>query len=84
MFKIPEFFPNPCYLCLTDRPRCPGLCMAAQVLGAIGNLLAGVYLDQMSQWAWLGLYIPTQTLANGPFIMTTYSFIADNSTPRFI
>ena len=57
--------------------------MAAQVLGAVGNLFAGVYLDQMSKWVWLGLYIPTQTLANGPFVMTTYSFIADNSTPRF-
>ena len=56
--------------------------MAAQVLGAVGNLFAGVYLDQMSKWVWLGLYIPTQTLANGPFVMTTYSFIADNSTPR--
>ena len=66
----------------SDRLRCLALCMAAQVLGAIGNLLAGVYLDQMSQWVWLGLYIPTQTLASGPFVMTTFSFIADNSTPR--
>ena len=58
--------------------------MAAQVLGAIGNLLAGVYLDQVSRWAWLGLYILTQSIGNGPFVMTTYSFIADNSTPRSV
>ena len=38
----------------------------------------------MSQWVWLGLYIPTQTLAIGPFVMTSYSFMADNSSPRFI
>ena len=57
--------------------------MAAQVLGAVGNLFAGVYLEQISKWVWLGLYIPTQTLANGPFVMMTQSFIADNSTPRF-
>ena len=58
--------------------------MAAQVLGAVGNLFAGLYLEQMSQWVWLGLYIPTQTLAIGPFVMTTYSFVADNSSPRFL
>ena len=61
------------------------LCMAGKTLGAVGNLFAGIYLDQMDRWVWLAVYLPVQNISGGflTFIMMTYSFIADNSTPRY-
>ena len=57
---------------------------AGKTLGAVGNLFAGVYLDTMDRWVWLGVYLPVQNISGGflTFIMMTYSFIADNSTSR--
>ena len=39
----------------------------------------------MSRWTWLAIYMPVQNISGGmlTFIMMTYSFIADNSTPRY-
>ena len=61
------------------------LCMAGKTLGAVGNLFAGIYLDQMDRWVWLAVYLPVQNISGGflTFIMMTYSFIADNSTARY-
>ena len=58
--------------------------MTGKTLGAVGNLFAGIYLDDMDRWVWLGVYLPVQNISGGflTFIMMTYSFIADNSTPR--
>ena len=61
------------------------LCMAGKLLGAVGNFLGGFYLEGMSRWTWLAIYMPVQNISGGmlTFIMMTYSFIADNSTPRY-
>ena len=58
--------------------------MAGKALGAVGNLFAGIYLDKMDRWIWLAVYLPVQNISGGvlTFIMMTYSFISDNSTPR--
>ena len=60
------------------------LSMIGRTLGAVGNLIAGIWLDKISKWGWLALYMPIQNISGGTltFIMMTYSFIADNSTPR--
>ena len=59
-------------------------CMIGRTLGAVGNLISGIWLDEVSRWEWLALYMPVQNISGGTltFIMMTYSFIADNSTPR--
>ena len=59
--------------------------MAGKLLGAVGNFLGGFYLEGMSRWTWLAIYMPVQNISGGmlTFIMMTYSFIADNSTPRY-
>ena len=61
-----------------------GTLMTGKTLGAVGNLFAGIYLDGMDRWVWLGVYLPVQNISGGflTFIMMTYSFIADNSTNR--
>ena len=48
--------------------------------------LSGFYLEGMSRWTWLAIYMPVQNISGGmlTFIMMTYSFIADNSTPRYL
>ena len=58
--------------------------MIGRTLGAVGNLISGIWLDEISRWGWLALYMPIQNISGGTltFIMMTYSFIADNSTPR--
>ena len=47
-------------------------------------LLAGVYLEKMNRWMWLVVYMIPQNLSGGTltYVMMTYSFIADNSSPR--
>ena len=60
------------------------VCMIGKLLGSVGDLLAGIWLDQINRWTWLALSIPVQNISGGQlaFIMMIYSFIADNSTPR--
>ena len=60
------------------------VCMAGKLLGGVGMLLAGVYLEKMNRWMWLGVYMIPQNLSGGTltYVMMTYSFIADNSSPR--
>ena len=60
------------------------MCMIGKLLGAVGNLLAGIWLDEMNRWIWLAMYMPVQNISGGTltFVMMVYSFIADNSTPR--
>ena len=45
--------------------------MTGKTLGAVGNLFAGIYLDGMDRWAWLGVYLPVQNISGGflTFIM---------------
>ena len=59
--------------------------MVGKFLGLIGTLLGGIYLDEMSKWVWLGIVMPVSNLSGGvsTFILMTYSFAADNSSPRF-
>ena len=59
--------------------------MAGKLVAGAGNLLAAVYLEKMDRWSWLLVYMIPQNLSGGEltFIMMTYSFIADNSTPRY-
>ena len=59
-------------------------CMIGKLLGSVGDLLAGIWLDQINRWTWLALSTPVQSVLGGKlaYIMMTYSFIADNSTPR--
>ena len=40
--------------------------------------------DDDDRWVWLAVYLPVQNISGGvlTFIMMTYSFISDNSTPR--
>ena len=61
------------------------VCMAGKLVAGAGNLLAAVYLEKMDRWSWLLVYMIPQNLSGGEltFIMMTYSFIADNSTPRY-
>ena len=61
------------------------LFMVGKLLGLIGTLLGGIYLDEMSKWVWLGIVMPVTNLSGGvmTFILMTYSFAADNSSPRF-
>ena len=60
------------------------VCMIGKLLGSVGDLLAGIWLDQINRWTWLALSTPVQNISGGQlaFIMMIYSFIADNSTPR--
>ena len=60
------------------------VCMIGKLMSAIGNLLAGIWIDEMNRWVWLALYMPAQNISGGTltFVMMTYSFIADNSTSR--
>ena len=60
------------------------VCMAGKLLGGVGMLLAGVYLEKMNRWMWLVVYMIPQNLSGGTltYVMMTYSFIADNSSPR--
>ena len=59
-------------------------CMIGKTLGAVGNLFAAIFLDKMDRWIWLAVYLPVQNISGGvlTFIMMTYSFITDNSSPR--
>ena len=59
--------------------------MVGKLLGLIGTLLGGIYLEEMSKWVWLGIVMPVTNLSGGvmTFILMTYSFAADNSSPRF-
>ena len=61
------------------------LCMFGKLVGAVFNLLNGIFLDEWNRWVWLGTVMPIQNISGGylTFIMMTYSFIADNSTPRY-
>ena len=58
--------------------------MAGKIVGAIFNLLNAIFLDSWSRWVWLATVMPIQNISGGylTFIMMTYSFIADNSSPR--
>ena len=60
------------------------LCMVGKTLGAAANLLNAVYLDSWGRWVWLATVMPVQNISGGvlTFVMMTYSFIADNSSPR--
>ena len=60
------------------------LFMVGKLLGLVGTLLGGIYLDEMSKWVWLGIVMPVTNLSGGvmTFILMTYSFAADNSSPR--
>ena len=53
--------------------------------GAVGNLITAIYLEEMNKWWWLALVLPVQNISGGSltFVMMTYSFIADNSSPRW-
>ena len=52
--------------------------MTGKTLGAVGNLFAGIYLDAMDRWVWLGVYLPVQNISGGflTFIMMTDRDIA--------
>ena len=54
------------------------------LIGAVGNLITAIYLEEMNKWWWLALVLPVQNISGGSltFVMMTYSFIADNSSPR--
>ena len=60
------------------------LCMFGKLVGAVFNLLNGIFLNEWNRWVWLATVMPIQNISGGylTFIMMTYSFIADNSTPR--
>ena len=60
------------------------LFMVGKLLGLIGTMLGGIFLDEMSKWVWLGIVMPVTNLSGGvmTFILMTYSFAADNSSPR--
>ena len=60
------------------------LFMAGKLVGLLGTLLAGVFLEKLSKWAWLGIVTPINCLAGGvsTFVLITYSFAADNSSER--
>ena len=77
-----------------------GLVMVGKLAGAAFNLLNAVYLDtwsrwvgllctctvHLNRWVWLGTVMLVQSFSGGflAFIMMTYSFIADNSTQRWV
>ena len=58
--------------------------MTGKTLGAAANLLNAIYLEEWNRWVWLATVMPVQNISGGTltFVMMTYSFIADNSTPR--
>ena len=60
------------------------LFMLGKLVALLGTLLGGVFLEEMGKWAWLGLVTPINCLAGGvsTFVLVTYSFAADNSSPR--
>jgi len=61
-----------------------GMCMTGKILQALANLLNAIYLSSWNRWVWLATVMPPQSLTGGflTFVMMTYSFISDNSTPR--
>ena len=60
------------------------LFMLGKLVALLGTLLGGVFLEEMGKWTWLGLVTPLNCLAGGvsTFVLVTYSFAADNSSPR--
>ena len=59
--------------------------MAGTLLRLTGTLFAGIFLEEISKWVWLGLVMPVTCLSGslGIFILVVYSFSSDNSTPRY-
>ena len=59
--------------------------MSGMMLRLIGTLLAGIFLEEMSKWVWLGLVMPVTGLSGGlaTFVLVIYSFASDNSSARF-
>ena len=60
------------------------LFMVGTLLRLVGTLCAGIFLEEMTKWAWLGIVMPVTCLSGGVniFILVIYSFASDNSTPR--
>ena len=60
------------------------LFMVGKIISLSGTLLSGIYLDEISKWVWLGIVMPINSLSGGmpSFILMTYSFASDNSSPR--
>ena len=60
------------------------LFMFGKIISLSGTLLAGIYLDEISKWVWLGIVMSINSLSGGmpSFILMTYSFASDNSSPR--
>ena len=62
------------------------LFMVGKLVALLGTLLGGIFLDEMGKWAWLALVTPINMIAGGvsTFVLITYSFAADNSSPRSV
>ena len=60
------------------------LFMAGTLLRLTGTLIAGIFLEEINKWVWLGIVMPVTCLSGstGIFILVIYSFASDNSTPR--
>ena len=60
------------------------LFMVGMLLRLVGTLFAGIFLEEMTKWVWLGIVMPVTCLSGGVniFILVIYSFVSDNSTPR--
>ena len=58
--------------------------MVGMLLRLVGTLFAGIFLEEMTKWVWLGIVMPVTCLSGGVniFILVIYSFVSDNSTPR--
>ena len=43
-------------------------------------------MDEMNRWIWLAIFVPIQNISGGTltYKMLVYSFVGDNSTPRYI
>ena len=60
--------------------------MSGFLFSSVMNLMNVIYLKDWDKWVWLGSVILSKNAFGGGlgFVMVVYSFIADNSTDKYV